>query len=169
MAVRATGDTANSYITQATAEAYWVDQWEQGELEDNHSIDDIEGALVTATNLMEQLPWDGLTSVADQPLAWPRDMSIPRTRRGNNTGRTITLDAETPARVGRAQAELAFHLLSNPGIATDTGGLLTNASLVAGSIELNGLRGASLIPSRVRRELDRYMKTGANSAVFVGS
>ena len=172
MAIRTTetdGRPANSYITLARAEQIWDDQWERREHYDAVTDeDDIDDALVSATALLELLDWDGITSVAGQDLAWPRDLTVSASKPGNNTGRPITIDGTTPREIEFAQAELAFHLLQNPGLLTDTGGILTNSSLQAGAIQLDGLVGASTIPRHVINPIRKYLRTGGTNRVYVG-
>ena len=159
----------NSYARADQAQTYWEDQFDRLSGLD-FTEDQINAALVTAATLMNQLPWDGTideNNVGTQILAFPRSMNIPGNRPGNFSGRPTRLDNETPVVIMNMQMELAFHLLSNPGITTDTGGQLNNASLTAGSVELTGLRNASVIPSYIRQALRMYLRTGANS-VFVG-
>ena len=158
----------NSYARADQAQTYWEDQFDRLSGLD-FTEDQINAALVTAATLMNQLSWDGMVDEGNsaQLLAFPRSMNIPANRPGNFSGRSIRLDNETPTVVVNMQMELAFHLLSNPGITTDTGGQLNNASLTAGSVELTGLRNASLIPSYIRQALRMYLRTGAG-LVYVG-
>ena len=165
--------TATSYVTTLQAADYFDAQFDR---EAWLGFSDIqqEGALVTAAQLMNQLPWDGAIafSVSEtQLLAFPRAMTIPSTRPGNFAGRTIAISVSdgAPRVIMNMQIELAFHLLSNPGLTTDTGGQFNNASLTAGSVELTGLRNASVIPQQIRVQLRMFLRGGSPNAVFVNN
>ena len=165
--------TATSYVRFDQAQTYFQNNFDRISGLD-FAQDAVEGALVTAGQLMNQLPWDGavaFSSAEDQLLAFPRAMTIPAARPGNFAGRNIQISVAdgAPRVVMNMQIELAYHLLSNPGITTDTGGQLNNASLTAGSVELTGLRNASVIPQQIRVQLRMYLRGGSPNAVFVNN
>lgn len=161
--------TANSYLTLAQAEAYFGTQRDRNAF---LNFDEIEmnGALVTAAQLLNTLDWNGFQEEGDFLLAFPRTMVIPPRAPGNFSGRTVRLSDEDPVPrlVVNMQAELAYHLLQNEGITQDTGGLAPGAGLSVGSIDLSRLSNPALIPTYIRTQLRQYLRTGGTNQVFVG-
>ena len=111
--------TATSYVSTVQAADYFDAQFDR---EAWLGFSDIqqEGALVTAAQLMNQLPWAGTVAFStseDQLLAFPRAMTIPAARLGNFSGRNIQISVAdgVPRTVMNMQMELAYHLLSNTG------------------------------------------------------
>ena len=162
--------SANSYITTVQAETYYecrVDR--QAYL--TFDPQQFEGALVTAAALLNELEWNGNQSTDDTQLAFPRNLSILPGANGNFSGRLIQLQESdgVPRKIRDAQAELAYHLLINVGITSDTGGLSPTAGLTVGSIELSSLQDPSLIPQYILRPLRTYLQGGGTRQVFVGA
>jgi hypothetical protein len=130
----------NSYVSLADAEAYFLtrlgsDMWSEATPEQK------EAALCTATSLLDNMRWCGMTAVEGQPLAFPRKLSFFDPKEG----RVVTPDA-TPARITSAQLELTLHLLeSDDALSAST----SVDSLSVGPISLTTIRKASAVPVRV--------------------
>lgn len=134
----------NSYVDVSEADAYfstrlgssaWVEALEPTK----------ESALVTATQVLNQMEWAGLPVSSDQPLAFPRSIA--------------DVYETTPVRILQATYEMALHLLNNPDLLDDTGGV---ESLSVGPISLYEIRSPKLIPQVVQRLIAPYsLSSGA--------
>ena len=128
----------NSYVDVSEADAYfstrlgsaaWVDSDEAAK----------EAALVTATRVLDDMEWMGLPYSPVQVLAFPR--------------RIQDIAEPTPVRFVRAVFEMALHLLQNPELMMDTGGV---ESLSVGPISLTNISNPRLIPQYVERLIAPY-------------
>ena len=134
----------NSYADISEAESYFedridIDVWTSAD----------EGvkskALVTASSLLDSLNWAGVAVSDSQALAFPRTGTYFDPR----VGVVKSLDSvNATLRLKNATFELAYHLLNNEGLLTDTGKV---RSLDVGSIALNTIIAPSTIPSAVKR------------------
>jgi len=145
----------NSYATVAEADAYFTDRldvvaWTSA------TVDQKPQALVTATSILEDMPWVGITISELQPLAFPRVGTYYDPRLGRN----VTFDSITPNRIILASYELAHHLLNNDGLLDDTG---CASELSISSISLGSIRPTNLIPANVKR-LIRPLLVNAGSS-----
>jgi hypothetical protein len=110
-----------------------------------------ENAIITATALLDDLEWNGSAVTDSQQLAFPRNIEYFETRLGSTT----YIDNDTPARVERATAFLALHLLNNPGIMTDSDEVL---GLSVAGISLGDVRKVSRIPRRILEIVSPLLK-----------
>lgn len=152
----------NSYVDDNDALNYFEDRVNQN-YESGYDVVLREQALVTATQILETLPWMGRVSVDTQPLAFPRLLIYYDPARGVNVN--ISDGTEAPVRIQNAACELAYHLLQNATILDDTG---TVTDLSLGTIELTTITSANLLPATVRRLVNPLLPRGGGRAVFVG-
>lgn len=132
----------NSHVTVAEADAYFADRLDVAEW----LASDEPGksnALVTATGLMENIPWMGTVVSETQPLAFPRVGSYFDPR----VGGFVYLDGETPDRILKATFELAYHLLNNDGILDGSSSV---SDIKVGPITISNIQAVSTIPAIVR-------------------
>jgi len=133
----------NSYVTVAEASVYFdnrldVAAWTSADNEIRAQ------ALVTATGILDDMPWTGVAVNETQPLAFPRTGIYFDPRLGINVELSNTL----PNRIYTATIELAYHLLNNDGLLDDTGYV---KELTVGSISLNNAITPNTIPHNVNR------------------
>lgn len=134
----------NSHVTLAEAETYFENRLDVAAWH-NASDDDKEKALITATNVLENMNWTGVVMSETQDLAFPRTGTYFDPR----LGMEVTLDGvTTPDRVIESTYEMAYHFLNNDGILDDTGGV---TNIVVGPIELTRVKSPSSVPSVVNR------------------
>jgi hypothetical protein len=98
-------------------------------------------ALVSATDLLNELPWTGVVVDPSQQLAFPRSGWYFDPRRGGR----VSMEG-IPARIKQATFELAHHLLANEGVQDSSGGV---RGLQVGPISLSNIRATPVIPSKV--------------------
>lgn len=147
----------NSYVNVAEADTYFenrvdADSWE--------AADNIqkEQALVTATQLLDDMSWTGTAISETQPLAFPRSGSYFDPRLGAFIEFS---DIAYPDRIVKATYELALHLLNNEGLLTESGSV---TNITVGSIQLQSIKGVSRTPSLVRRLIKPMLiNQGSNS------
>ena len=145
----------NSYVTVAESDAYFKDRldasgWSSADMTLKAS------ALVTATNILDNLHWTGSAISLTQPLAFPRTGNYFDSRLGS----MVTL-SNTPIRIEKATFELANHLLTNEGLLDDTGRVL---DLNIGPISLTKIQKPNLIPGTVKRLIAPLLiNSGLNS------
>lgn len=130
----------NSYVTLVEAEAYFAQRLSSEAWVEASSANK-EAALVTATNVLDNMRWNGVAVSDSQLLCFPRDISYFDAR----LGRHITV-SDTPKRIKDAQIELALHLLENPDTLQSTTSI---DSLKVGPIDLTDIKKASLVPQRI--------------------
>ena len=158
----------NSYVTEAEADLYFEDrigatQWNSA------STDARDQSLVTAWQILDSLAYAGQTSVATQPMAWPRTATVNDARTGRilSTSATLLATGEyAPDNIKVAQYELALHLIKNPDIISDAASV-TDLSL--GSIGLTGISKVSILPTYVRRFLAPWHVASVNSNWFLAN
>jgi len=154
----------NSYVTASEADSYFEDRldvasWIQ-------SGDDLkEQALITATNILDEMSWAGQVQNQNQSLAFPRAGSFMDTSRGLriafSTFTFVTTDEEEGSLgrdmrlVRRATYELAYHLVNNDGIMDRTGSV---ENIKVGSIEITEVQDASTFPSIVRKVVQPMLR-----------
>lgn len=147
----------NSYVTVAEADDYFVDRLDVAAWTAADNTQKGQ-ALVTATNTLDTMPWNGTVINASQSLAFPRSGYYFDPRLGQHV--TLTSDV-MPKRLLQATYELAYHFLNNDGILDDSG--VVN-DLNIGSISLTTIRAPSLIPATVRRLIKPLLvNSGSNS------
>lgn len=133
----------NSYATVEEADAYFADRLDVAAWTGADPTQKAQ-ALVTATGILDSLPWTGVAASESQPLAFPRSGFYFDPRLGT----TAYFDNTVPTRLFTATMELAYHLLNNDGVLDDTGIV---RSLKVGSVELERPISANLIPKMVSR------------------
>lgn len=134
---------SNSYATVAEADAYFGDRLDVAAWTSATELQKAQ-ALVTATSLLNELPWTGVAVSDSQMLSFPRSGVYFDPR----LGKDITLaEDQVPTRIVTATYELAYHLLNNDGLLDDTG---TVQNLSLGSISLTKVLNANKIPMVVR-------------------
>lgn len=146
----------NSYVLLAEANIYFEDRLDADAW---WATLDPDLALVTATQLLEQQDWTGVTSLSPSNLAWPRSGSFRDTPRNRAVAFTSTyafpssteeLETAVPREIAvirRATYELALHLLNNKGLLNKGASV---KGLAAGSIKLDSIIEASTIPRIIR-------------------
>lgn len=134
----------NSYITVDEADAYLQDRVDVAAwfTADNTAR---AQALITATSMLDTLPWVGYAVSEAQSLAFPRRGSYFDPRIGYSVNLN---EADIPKRILNAVAELAYHLILNDGLLDSSGGI---KSLTVGPIQLNDISPVPSIPSFVKR------------------
>lgn len=135
----------NSYATVAEAQAYFDNRLDVAAWTDA-TADEKAQALVTATRILDEMPWTGTAVSETQSLAFPRDGSYFDPRLGT----TVTFTATPPDRTSTAAIELAYHLLNNDGLLDDSGVV---KDLTVSSVQLTHMLAPNLIPSIVRRSI----------------
>lgn len=144
----------NSYAGLAQADAIaaaslFNDRW-------NAADDDRRTrALMTATAMLDRLPWKGRPAKPDQPLAWPRvpfRTSLPQ----------ITADI-VPAIV-TATVELAMHLLTQTSMSP---GPAVQQRMLGDSMTMYQPYQPDELPSNVRRILAPYLEVSSGHAAKV--
>lgn len=131
----------NSYVSISEANAYLADRLSADAW--LGSDDTQRGqALVTATQLLDNLSWSG-TAVSDsQSLAFPRNTEYFDPRKGIY----VYVSDGTPDRVANATYELALHLLQNPSVLSEAS---SPQSVTIGDISITGNARMSKVPSRI--------------------
>ena len=169
----------NSYVTLNEAEDYFEDrignaQWESA----NDTVK--EQALVTAWQILDLLPYAGITLEADQAMAWPRTVVDADVGINPRTGRTSALAATdydttnsnidsrvyAPVQIRTGQFELAFHLVKNPDIIQDAS-VVQNLTL--GTLALDNITRVSILPNYIRRFLAPYYIPGNSANWFLAN
>jgi len=101
-------------------------------------------ALVTASQMLNDIRWIGQSTSAQQLLAFPRVGVYYDTMLEAN----VALDPlVVPNRIKQATYELAYHLLNNDGLLDMAS---TVANLQVGKIKIEGIIAAPKFPARVR-------------------
>lgn len=133
----------NSYVDVDDADDYFEDHidstvWEAA------TADDQEKALVTATRILDRLPWSGTKTESDQ------DLKFPRTGLVYHDGTAVADDA-VPTEILHAVYELAKHLLNKPTDSQKLGTVNNIKRVKAGVVEVEFLgQGVTLrIPQHV--------------------
>lgn len=157
----------NSYVTLTEADSYFEDRLDASDWQlAPQSIR--EQALVTATRILEEKSWEGVSVSETQALAFPRSGSFADTSRGFSIAFTndyaFPSSNETETSLGRdiqllrkACYELAYHLLNNEGLTDNTG---TVESIKVGPIELTEIRNASTAKTIVDQYISPMVRSG---------
>jgi hypothetical protein len=132
----------NSYSTLVDADAYFNDRLDAAAWTEASDTSK-EQALVTASQVLDGQTYTGYAESSSQAMSFPRIGSYGDPR----LGIIVELDG-VPARILRAQKELAYHLLNNDGLLDDTGAV--ESLKVGSSIDLKQVTSANLLPSVVR-------------------
>jgi hypothetical protein len=146
----------NSFVTLADAQAYFenrldVDAWTSATESQKNQ------ALITATDMMCEMPWTGYVDDENQKLAFPRTGSYFDPK----LGREVLLNS-TPAltRLYTATFELAYHLLNNDGLLDDSG-LVDDLKI--GNIQLSKISNPNKVPGIVKTKLKPMWERGTTS------
>lgn len=115
MALNATvgGATANSYLSQSAASAYFADRLDAA-VWTGATGQYMDAALIRATQRLEQERYSGCKASSTQKLAWPRTGTYDR------EGHCLS-SVTIPVCVQEAACELALALLREPGMLDDSG------------------------------------------------
>lgn len=133
---------SNAYSTVIEADAYFENSLDKAAWIDADEVTKAQ-ALVSATQLLDELRWIGTVVNDSQELAFPRVGSYFDPR----VGKVVQLEVAM-FRVQTALYELAYHLLNNDGLLDDTGSV---TSLELGSIKLLNIEKPSQIPAHIMR------------------
>jgi hypothetical protein len=145
----------NSYVDLSEANAYFDDRLDSNNWE-KASPTSKEQALITATNLLNNVSWEGEAVSDDQPLAFPRDGTYFEPR----LGKMVDFPAGYPDRILTGSMELAYYLLSNESVQDET---ITPDVLKVGPITLEGLKPLEGMPSNVYNILKPIKGRNASS------
>lgn len=143
----------NAYATLEEANAYFQDKLDVAAWIEASDIQK-EQALVTATQQLDNLAWNGTVVDPQQSLAFPRT--------GTYFDRKLGLVKEmnpVPQRVVIACYELAYHLLNNDGLLDSTGSV---KSLTVGPISIQNIVSSSKIPSVARAYIKDMLSNAGN-------
>lgn len=158
----------NSYVTLNEADSYFEDRLDASAWQEASDLYR-EQALVTATRMLEQKDWEGVSVSETQTLAFPRSGSFYDPSRGvrqvfNTTYAFPSTTDETEGSLTRdiqllrqACYELAYHLLNNEGLTDSTG---TVESLKVGPIELTEIRNSSSSAHSVNTLINPMIRSG---------
>lgn len=133
----------NSYVTVADADLFFGNRLDVAAWQGADSTTKGQ-ALMTATQMLDDMLWAGTVVNSDQPLAFPRvcEYFDPK------LGTLVYLDgASVPERIIRATLELAYHLLNNDGLLDSSD---TVKSIAIGPIKLDGMQPVSVVPIAVK-------------------
>lgn len=130
----------NSFADVADFDAYFADRLDVAEAI-SATPDQKYQALISATDLLNELRWVGVAVSDTQPLAFPRNGSYFDPR----AGRVVSI-VDTPMRVQNACMELAYHLIHNEGLQDISG---TADAISVGPISITKPKNPSVIPSKV--------------------
>lgn len=144
----ATVEEANTYFVNKLDVAAWV------EASDTQK----EQALITASQMLDNLDWSGQVVDPQQSLAFPRI--------GTYFDRRLGLIQEmnpTPLRVIVACYELAYHLLNNDGLLDNTGSV---KSITVGPISIQNIVASSKVPSTVNVYIKDMLTTAISGKMW---
>jgi len=140
------GASSNSYVTRATAQAYF-DTRTGSEVWTAASDEDSDRALIMATYRLEQEEYRGAVTTIDQALKWPRAGLT------DDDGRLYVMTA-IPAVIQRACCELALAILAGEVTLADSG-LEGFQHVQVGSLDVTprASTSAGTLPQQVQRFL----------------
>ena len=145
----------NSYATVEEADIYFDDRLDVAAWTDANSVMKSQ-ALITATSILDDMSWTGLSSSETQTLAFPRTGVYLDTKLGYSLPMS-----PTPTRILRGTFELAYHLLNNEGLADETGSIL---SMSVSSINMTTIIAPNKIPNTVMNAVRPLLvNNGSNS------
>lgn len=147
------GATANSYLSEVAATAYFVDRLDSAAWSDA-SLRQQQNALMMATMRLEAENYDGSKVTTTQRLQWPRYSTYDR------DGQVFASD-EIPVLVQEATCELALALLKEPSM-FDASGLEGFVNVKLGSIDVTPRVGTPSVqlPAIVKRLLAPVLLAG---------
>ena len=147
----------NSYVDVADADAFFADRLDVAAWTD--ADETMRGqALITATQMLDDMTWAGTAVNEDQPLAFPRVIEYFDPK----VGSIVYLDGSVvPKRITRATLELAYHLLNNDGLLDATGDI---ESITVGTIKIDGIKTASKLPMTIKNVIKPLLVNAGASA-----
>lgn len=146
----------NSYVTVAEADAYFTERLDVAAWTNAEETQKSQ-ALVSATAILDELLWVGVTVSESQKLAFPRSGQYFDPRHGSN----VYFDPlGYPDRLCAATFEAAYHLLNNSGLLDDTGRVDT---LSIGAISLNAIKAPNKLSAASRRLIAPMLNNGGSS------
>jgi len=156
----------NSFVTLNEADSYLEDRADVAAWK---NADDClkETCLITATTLLDELPFEGGVVDIDQDLAFPRSGSFRDQSRGMRVSYSTytfptTDEADNTLKrdmrlLRRATYELSYHLINNEGLLDRTGSV---TDIKVGSISLTEVQDASVFPRHIRKIVEPMLKGG---------
>jgi hypothetical protein len=145
----------NSFVSLEEFDTYVADRVDMAASTDADDTTRSQ-ALVSATDLLNELPWTGAMIDSDQPLAFPRNGSYFDTKVGG-----LVLLNGIPKRIKQATYELAHHILNNEGLQDRTGSVI---NMQVGSVNLSKIEIAPVIPLKVMNMIrPMFINRGARS------
>jgi hypothetical protein len=145
----------NSYVTVAEADLFFADRLDVAAWQSADAVAKGQ-AVVTATQMLDEMLWSGTAVTENQPLAFPRIFEYFDPKIGS----VVYLDgSKIPARITRATLELAYHLLNNDGL-LDVSDSIVNLSI--GSIKLESMKPASKMPLMVKNMIKPLLEGGGS-------
>lgn len=147
----------NSYVTVVNADTFFADRIDVTAWVNADPV--VKGqALVTATQLLDDMLWAGTVVDGNQPLAFPRVCEYFDPRLGS----LVYLDGSTvPDRIVRATLELAYHLLINDGLLDSSASV---SDIAIGPIKLGNVRSVSKVPSTVKNIIKPLLVNAGTNA-----
>lgn len=146
----------NSYVDVAEADAYFNDRLDVAAWTNAEEPQKAQ-ALVSATAILDEMSWVGVTVSASQKLAFPRSGQYFDPRHGSY----VYFDPlGYPDRLSAATFEAAYHLLNNSGLLDDVGKVDT---LSIGAISLNAIKAPGKLPAASRRLVAPMLINGGSS------
>ena len=148
------GTKANSYVTLEEF-AEWAETRYPSTAYDAATPEQRTRALIAAARRLDQESFQSVPTHGDQALQWPRFDAEDRDR-----GIVYAPD-EIPARIKRAQMELAYQILASNYTPDDTG-LEQFDRVRLGSLEVsvNHARSTGRLPEDVLREIRPLLRSG---------
>lgn len=144
----------NCYVTRSDADTYFSDRLESDAWSNAEDLTK-DQALVTATQMLDDLTWSGIVANSDQPLAFPRSGSYFDPRKGY----IVAFPDDIPDSIKVATYELALHLLSNDGLLSSTGSV---TDLEVGPIKLKEVRSPPKVPMFVNQKIRAMLLNGGS-------
>ena len=147
----------NSYVTVASADTFFADRIDVTAWVNADPV--VKGqALVTATQMLDDMLWAGTVVDGNQPLAFPRVCEYFDPRLGS----LVYLDGSTvPDRIVRATLELAYHLLINDGLLDSSASV---SDIAIGPIKLGNVRSVSKVPNTVKNIIKPLLVNAGTNA-----
>lgn len=148
---------ANSYSSRADAQTYFDDRLGSDAWEDA-TDNEKDQSLVTATRMIDRVPFEGEKTSDSQPLEWPR------TGATDKDGNELP-DDELPEVLLEAVYELALALLEQPTLASSVSTGSNIKRLKAGSAEIEYFKATTgtTFPLVVQKLLLPLMGAGASA------
>jgi len=155
----AKSETANSYVTLAQANTYFLGRLYVTDWTDAGN-DTRNRALISAAERLDQEEYDAIKSDADQALKWPRDGLY------DEDGNSVDSDT-VPQRIKDAQCKLALYMLADD-LLVDTGlEAFDNVKVGPMDVTPRHMRVAGELPADVRREIRFWLTTSRSTVQLV--